>query len=112
MMASSCYDPDAAVGLWGRMEQEEEVKVPQFMSTHPSSHNRMEKMREWSVGPTSLHLLIILLNYCIRLPEAHEKRNDAQCGITTGYGMILTYIHGSSTDCPQPMTSDARSKTV
>ena len=37
MMAKSCYNPEAAVGVWQRM-QEAEAKggVPQWMSTHPS----------------------------------------------------------------------------
>ncbi|KAF2100365.1 spap14e8.04 protein, partial [Rhizodiscina lignyota] len=46
MMAQSCFNPDAAIGLWDRMDKAEKVKVPQFLSTHPSSHNRMDKMRE------------------------------------------------------------------
>ncbi|EMC99129.1 hypothetical protein BAUCODRAFT_146107 [Baudoinia panamericana UAMH 10762] len=66
MMAESCYDPHAAMGLWARMEQEEKGRVPpQFMSTHPSSHNRLEKIREW-------------------LPKAEEKQ-ESNCGYLTGY---------------------------
>ncbi|KAL9117763.1 MAG: hypothetical protein Q9187_005699, partial [Circinaria calcarea] len=36
MMAQSCYDPEAAVELWRRMEQAEQIAIPQFLSTHPS----------------------------------------------------------------------------
>jgi len=60
MMAESCYDPNAAIGLWSRMEQEEKGAPPQFLSTHPSSHNRLEKIRGW-------------------LPEAEVKSQAGDC---------------------------------
>ncbi|KAF2481701.1 peptidase family M48-domain-containing protein [Neohortaea acidophila] len=68
MMAESCYDPSAAVGLWTRMEQAEQGSPPQFLSTHPSSHNRMEKIRSW-------------------LPEAQQKSETNDCHVTSGYGL-------------------------
>jgi predicted Zn-dependent protease len=36
MMAKSCYDPYAAVGVWQRMEEGEKQEIPQWLSTHPS----------------------------------------------------------------------------
>lgn len=66
-MSEACYDPEAAVGLWSRMEQAEQGAPPQFLSTHPSSHNRMEKIRSW-------------------LNEAEMKREESGCGMTAGYG--------------------------
>lgn len=72
MMAESCYDPSAAMGLWSRMEQEEKNMTagrgapPQFLSTHPSSHNRLEKIRDW-------------------LPQAEDKLRQSDCGMTAGY---------------------------
>ena len=45
MMAESCYNPEAAAGLWSRMEKEEQGAPPQFLSTHPSSHNRLGKIQ-------------------------------------------------------------------
>ena len=72
MMAESCYDPHAAMGLWAAMEQEEKAQgqaVPQFISTHPSNHNRLEKIREW-------------------LPQAEEKREQSECGAVSGYGKL------------------------
>ncbi|KAI9675432.1 MAG: hypothetical protein M1817_001336 [Caeruleum heppii] len=66
MMAQSCYDPRAAVGLWARMEKAEQFSPPQWLSTHPSSHQRMEKIREW-------------------LPEAEQKQNESDCQSTLGY---------------------------
>lgn len=67
MMAEACYNPEAAVGLWGRMEKAEESAPPQFLSTHPSSHNRMEKIRSW-------------------LPDAEMRREQGGCGMTASYG--------------------------
>ncbi|KAK5118400.1 hypothetical protein LTR62_002914 [Meristemomyces frigidus] len=67
MMSESCYDPKAAMGLWGRMEQEEKGAPPQFLSTHPSSHNRLEKIQGW-------------------LPRAEEKAEGSGCGRIGGYG--------------------------
>lgn len=67
MMAQSCYDPSAAMGLWARMQKEEQGAPPQFLSTHPSSHNRLEKIREW-------------------LPEAEVKRETGDCYAMGPYG--------------------------
>lgn len=67
MMAESCYDPSAAVGLWDRMEKAEKGAPPQFLSTHPSSHNRMGKIQGW-------------------LPDAQVKRESSGCYGTSGYG--------------------------
>ncbi|MCJ1392630.1 hypothetical protein MMC18_005500 [Xylographa bjoerkii] len=47
MMAQSCFDPEAAVELWQRMEKTNQVAIPQFLSTHPSNHNRIAKIQEW-----------------------------------------------------------------
>lgn len=67
MMAEACYDPSAAVGLWSRMHDAEEGAPPQFLSTHPSSHNRMEKIQSW-------------------LPDAEMKREQSGCGQISDYG--------------------------
>jgi predicted Zn-dependent protease len=66
MMAESFYDPEEAISLWKRMEQVEQVKIPQFLSTHPSSHNRVGQIQVW-------------------LAEAQEKRAESGCGRTIGY---------------------------
>ncbi|KAJ5169010.1 T-complex protein 1 subunit theta [Penicillium canariense] len=47
MMAKACFNPEAAVKLWHRMQQREKSAPPQFMSTHPSSYNREEAIRGW-----------------------------------------------------------------
>lgn len=66
MMAESCFDPSAAIGLWSRMEKEEQYAPPQFLSTHPSSHNRLEKIRGW-------------------LPEAEMKSDASDCHSVGAY---------------------------
>ncbi len=47
MMAQSCYNPDAAVGVWQRMEaKDREHQIPQWLSTHPSvSFQENEKIQ-------------------------------------------------------------------
>lgn len=67
MMAQACYDPSAAVGLWSRMHDEEQGAPPEFISTHPSSHNRMEKIQSW-------------------LGEAEMKREQSGCGQISDHG--------------------------
>ncbi|CEL05194.1 Putative Peptidase family M48 [Aspergillus calidoustus] len=47
MMSKACFNPEAAVGLWERMHKAEQMAPPQFMSTHPSSYNRMEAIQGW-----------------------------------------------------------------
>ena len=74
-MAQVCYDPREAVGLWQRMEEAEKaagVAVPQFLSTHPSSHNRIEMIRGW-------------------LPQAEEEGRRSECAGTGGYGELRLF---------------------
>ncbi|KAJ5596018.1 peptidase [Penicillium hetheringtonii] len=47
MMSKACFNPEAAVALWHRMQMQEKGAPPQFMSTHPSSYNREEAIRGW-----------------------------------------------------------------
>ena len=66
LMARSCFDPNAAIGFWHRMAQAEKYAPPQFLSTHPSSHNREGSIRGW-------------------LPDATTIYDSSQCGITSAY---------------------------
>jgi len=66
MMAQGCYRPEAAMEFWGRMEKHAQQAPPQLLSTHPSSHNREAKIREW-------------------LPEAIDKQNMSECHATMSY---------------------------
>ena len=59
--------------LWARMEEEEKNAPPQLMSTHPSNHNRLEKIRQW-------------------LPEAEAKRDSSECSTTMGFGMCTDMV--------------------
>lgn len=71
MMAASCYQPSAAAGLWARMEQEEKNSPPQFLSTHPSSHNRLGKIQSW-------------------LPDAQAKYENSDCKALGNFGTFQT----------------------
>lgn len=66
MMAKACYDPNAAVGIWERMAEEERDAPPQFLSTHPADKTRMTHIQGW-------------------LPQAQQKRAEGQCGSVTEY---------------------------
>jgi len=69
MMSEACYDPRAAMGLWSRMEKLEQAQGtvnPQFLSTHPSSHNRLEQIQTW-------------------LPQAEKKLEEGECSGIQGY---------------------------
>jgi predicted Zn-dependent protease len=67
MMAQGCYRPEAAMEFWSRMEKTGQKGPPQILSTHPSNHNREEKIREW-------------------LPKAQEKAEMSECNVTSQYG--------------------------
>lgn len=66
MMAQGCYRPEAAMEFWARMEKSGQAGPPQILSTHPSHHNREEKIRE-------------------ALPEAYEKAVGSECSVTSQY---------------------------
>jgi predicted Zn-dependent protease len=63
MMAQGCYRPEAALEFWARMEKSGQGGPPQILSTHPSNHNRGEKIREW-------------------LPKAREVAEKSECAGT------------------------------
>jgi predicted Zn-dependent protease len=56
MMAKSCYNPQAAVSVWQRMEQAEKSGIPEWMSTHPSVSipNRSISLRDYGYWITPL----------------------------------------------------------
>lgn len=45
-MAMAGYDPREAVGFWQRMEKQGGPSVPEFLSTHPSTENRIQDIRK------------------------------------------------------------------
>jgi predicted Zn-dependent protease len=46
-MAMAGYDPNHAIGFWERMSQKKSgAAPPEFLSTHPSSANRIQNIRE------------------------------------------------------------------
>lgn len=44
-MAMAGYDPSTSVSFWERMSQSTSGGTPEFMSTHPSNENRVEKIK-------------------------------------------------------------------
>jgi metalloendopeptidase OMA1, mitochondrial len=92
LMARSCFDPNAAIGFWHRMAQAEKYAPPQFLSTHPSSHNREESIRGW-------------------LPEATTIYDSSECGITSAYAkQFKTTFEGPKVTASNP-TFGKRSPT-
>ena len=48
LMAQAGYNPEAAIGLWERMEKASEGKTPpEWLSTHPSPSTRITDLRAW-----------------------------------------------------------------
>lgn len=53
MMSKACFDPSEAVHVWERMTRFEQKmakgssKVPEFLSTHPTSNNRITLIQQW-----------------------------------------------------------------
>lgn len=80
MMAKSCYDPKAAVGLWGRMQEVEKAmggSPPELLSTHPSSARRQIELEEL-------------------LPQAVQLAMESECHIMTeqgGFDMNRVVVH-------------------
>ena len=98
MMSESCYRPGAAMDLWARMEEEEKNAPPQFISTHPSNHNRLEKIRQW-------------------LPEAEAKRDSSECSTMMGYGTHTKLAKGTlrpvtNTFCSGRLQTDGPASTL
>jgi predicted Zn-dependent protease len=44
-MAMAGYDPNGAITFWQRMSQNAGAKPPEFLSTHPSDENRIQKIK-------------------------------------------------------------------
>ncbi|KAI0509450.1 peptidase family M48-domain-containing protein [Xylaria bambusicola] len=70
MMAEACYDPREALGFWERMKRMSEQEPPEWMSTHPSHSNRIQKIQEW-------------------MPKALEKLQESDCQGTAGFASLF-----------------------
>jgi predicted Zn-dependent protease len=47
LAAAACYNPQEAIPLWQRMEQQGDgQRQPEFMSTHPNPGNRIQRLQE------------------------------------------------------------------
>ena len=46
--AAACFDPAESIGLWQRMGANAAGQAPpEFMSTHPSSDTRIQRLQGW-----------------------------------------------------------------
>ncbi|KAI0405999.1 peptidase family M48-domain-containing protein [Xylaria palmicola] len=70
MMAEACYDPREALGFWDRMRMMQKEEPPEWMSTHPSNSNRMQKIEEW-------------------MPKALEKMQASDCQGTSSFANLF-----------------------
>ncbi|KAJ3558948.1 hypothetical protein NPX13_g9612 [Xylaria arbuscula] len=70
MMAEACYDPQEALGFWQRMKGMSEQEPPEWMSTHPSNSNRIQKIQEW-------------------MPKALEKLQESDCQGTAAFADLF-----------------------
>ncbi|KAI0867894.1 peptidase family M48-domain-containing protein [Hypoxylon argillaceum] len=70
MMAEACYDPREALGFWQRMKRMQQGEPPEWMSTHPSHSNRIQKIQEW-------------------MPKALDKMNESDCQGTAGFANLF-----------------------
>lgn len=64
MMAQACYNPEEAVRVWQRMQVANQEGPPEWLSTHPSNANRIEKITKW-------------------LPKAREAFGESGCVATS-----------------------------
>lgn len=70
MMAEACYDPREALAFWERMKRMQQEEPPEWMSTHPSHSNRIQKIQEW-------------------MPQALEKMRESDCKGTAGFANLF-----------------------
>ncbi|KAI0386621.1 hypothetical protein F5Y04DRAFT_275074 [Hypomontagnella monticulosa] len=70
MMAEACYNPHEALGFWQRMERAQQGEPPEWMSTHPSNFNRIQKIGDW-------------------MPKAIEKMQQSDCKGTSAFADLF-----------------------
>ncbi|KAI2640237.1 peptidase family M48-domain-containing protein [Xylaria nigripes] len=70
MMAEACYDPRQALGFWERMKWSQQGEPPEWLSTHPSNNNRIQKIQEW-------------------MPKALDRMRESDCQGTSTFADLF-----------------------
>ncbi|KAL5339493.1 TCP-1/cpn60 chaperonin family-domain-containing protein [Aspergillus crustosus] len=83
MMSRACFNPEAAVGLWARMQKAEKQAPPQFLSTHPTSYNRQEAIRGWLSKAQGIYEDSGCASIGSYLPGFRDARGDFSWWINT-----------------------------
>jgi metalloendopeptidase OMA1, mitochondrial len=60
LMSQACFEPEQAVQFWKHMKQISKREISQFVSTHPSSDTRIQKIKSW-------------------MPEAKDRFHTSNC---------------------------------
>ena len=94
LAADAGYDPQEAVEVWERMEQQSKGQPPQFLSTHPSHGTRIKQLQGWMnealtyyhpvAGTKVLPLPIVGTTTPRSLPKAPSVRQTSPSGRTKG----------------------------
>ncbi|KAI0206945.1 peptidase family M48-domain-containing protein [Astrocystis sublimbata] len=66
IMAEACYDPREAIIFWERMKRVSQNEPLEWLSTHPSKENRIQKIQEW-------------------MPQALQKLHESDCQNTSHF---------------------------
>ncbi|KAL4886924.1 peptidase family M48-domain-containing protein [Aspergillus karnatakaensis] len=76
IMSKACFNPEAAVGLWDRMQKAEKQSPPQFLSTHPTNYNRMEAIQGWLDKARTAYEDSGCSSIATYMPGFRQARND------------------------------------
>src|SRR5690606_27718453 len=89
LAARAGFDPRGAVSLWEKMAKEGGGRAPQFLSTHPSPENRMER----------LSALIAKVDPLYQVAKTGRSTRDIPTFVTFGGPPPVRYV---SKDDPEP----------
>jgi predicted Zn-dependent protease len=75
LAAAAGYDPEAAIGVWERMDElSRGQRPPEFLSTHPEPTRRVENMKKWMPKAKEIYAAAPVKHPNRRLPDVPEAR--------------------------------------